>query len=308
MWNNIINTFVGQSSLDIVVKLLDIIIVYYLIYRVLLFIKGTRTVPMAIGFLLIFVGYYVSKYLGLLTLYSILHIIVSSMFIFFLIIFQDDIRRALIRFGRLPEFVTVQQSQVLDEIIKAAINLAQNRIGALIVIEREGEVDEFIEAGTRLDAVVTRELLYSIFIPSHVNPLHDGAVIIRNYRIYQAGAFLPLSMNPRLDKSLGTRHRAAIGITEHTDAVSVVVSEERGSISICFSGHITPSMDVNNFRRTLLSLFRPRKKKRSFMKFIKSIFEVKNKEDKYKIVRRGKLSPAQIKRLSEENRDRFYES
>lgn len=299
MKEEFINIFIGGND-NFVIKVVDIIIVYYLVYRLLLFIKGTRTVPMAIGFLLIFGGYYLSKLLGLLTLYTILHIIVSSIFIFFLIVFQDDIRRALIRFGRFPEIIPIEQSQILEEVIKAAVSLSQNKIGALIVIEREGEVDEFIQAGTRLDALVTRELLYSIFVPSHENPLHDGAVIIRNYRIYQAGAFLPLSTNPKLEKSLGTRHRAAIGITEQTDAISIVVSEERGSISICFSGNIIQSMDINNFKRTLLSLFKEEGERKGISSFLKKLFNLQNSKRGLEIESKGKLTPTQAKKIIEQ--------
>lgn len=263
MWNNFIEILINQSAKDIIAQLLDIFIVYYIIYRLLLIIKGTRTVPMAIGFMLIFVAYYVSRVLGLLTLYTLLQAFVSVIVIFFLIVFQDDIRRALIRVGRFADFGKAQQTQVIEEIIQAAINLAEKRLGGLIVIEREGRLDEFIEPGTTIDSNVNRELLYSIFIPSYENPLHDGAVIIRNFRIYQAGAFLPLSTNPKIDKTFGTRHRASIGITEQTDAVAVVVSEERGSISVCFTGHIAANLDINTFRKTLLALVSKKRKKES---------------------------------------------
>ena len=137
--------------------------------------------------------------------------------------------------------------------------LAQKRIGALMVFERDAVLDEFVEEGTRLDALVSSGLLYSLFIPSYENPTHDGAVIVRKGRISQAGAFLPLTANPKLDKALGTRHRAAIGITEETDAVVVVVSEERGAISLCFNGNIARGLDPASLRRALVGLFQRRR-------------------------------------------------
>ena len=149
------------------------------------------------------------------------------------------------------------------EVVKAAQSLAQKRIGALIVFEREASLDEFITAGTVLDAAVTKELLYSIFIPSFENPMHDGAVVIRNGRVWQAGALLPLSSGSH-DRTLGTRHRAALGISEETDAVAVVVSEERGAVSLCFNGNIVRNLDGDSLRDAIFGLFyRPQKATRA---------------------------------------------
>ena len=237
------------------VNLLDLFLVYYLIYRILLLVRGTRTVPMAIGLGVVFFFYLVAKQIGLLTLYGLLEVFMSVVVIFTLIVFQDDIRRALIRVGRFAWFTKAQETQVSEEVIRASTTLAGHKTGALIVFERDALLDEFIEGGTKIDAEVTKELVYSIFVPRFDNPLHDGAIIIRNYRIYQAGAFLPLSANPQLDKSLGTRHRAAIGITEETDAVVVVISEEKGAISLCYGGNIARSLDAASLRKALLGLF-----------------------------------------------------
>jgi diadenylate cyclase len=154
------------------------------------------------------------------------------------------------------------EHQVIDDAVRAASSLAQKRIGALVVFEREALLDEFIEAGTSLDAAVTKELLYSIFIPSHENPMHDGAVIIREGRIWQAGAFLPLTVSTKLDRNLGTRHRAAIGISEETDAVVIVVSEERGEVSLCFNGNVVRNLDSALLRKVLMGLFQKRQKRR----------------------------------------------
>lgn len=234
---------------------LDLVIVFFLVYTTLLLIRGTRTVPMALGLLVIVIIYLVSNYFGLATTYMLLDQFMEVAVIFALIIFQDDIRRALIRMGRFAWFSKAQESQVVEEVVKTATTLASKQIGAIIVFERDASLSEFIESGTVLDAAVTKELLYTIFIPRMENPLHDGAVILQNYRISEAGALLPLSVNPRLDKTLGTRHRAALGITEETDAVSVVVSEERGTISLCFGGLMSKNLDVASLRKALYGLF-----------------------------------------------------
>ena len=239
---------------NVVVNLLDLLLVYYLIYRLLLLVRGTRTVPMAIGLGGVFLCYLVAKEIGLLTLYGLLEVFMSVVVIFTLIVFQDDIRRALIRVGRFAWFTTAQETQVAEEVIRASATLAAHKTGALIVFERDALLDEFIDAGTRIDAEVTKELITAVFVPRFDNPLHDGALVIRNYRIYQAGAFLPLSANPHLDKSLGTRHRAAVGITEQTDAVVVVVSEEKGSASLCYGGNIARNLEPTSLRKALLGV------------------------------------------------------
>lgn len=235
--------------------LLDLIIVFYLVYVLLLLVRGTRTVPMALGLLLLVILYLVSRYLSLATTYMLLDQLMDVAVIFALIIFQDDIRRALARMGRFAWFSKAQESQVFDEVVRTVSTLASKRIGALIVFERDASLNEFIDGGTVLDATVSRELIYTIFIPRMENPLHDGATIIKNYRLSQAGAVLPLSSNPQFDKSLGTRHRAALGITEETDAVSIVVSEERGTISLCFGGLISKNLEVKALRKALSGLF-----------------------------------------------------
>jgi len=221
----------------------------------LLLIRGTRTVSMAIGLLVIVVMYILSQSLRLATTYMLLDQFMEVAVIFALIIFQDDIRRALMRMGRFAWFLKAKESQVVEEVVRAAASLASRSLGAIIVFEREASLDEFIEKGTVLDAAVTKELLYTIFIPRMENPLHDGAVIIKNLRIREAGAILPLSGNPRLDKSLGTRHRASLGITEETDAVAIVVSEERGTMSLCFNGRISKNLDLDSIRKALYGLF-----------------------------------------------------
>lgn len=236
-------------------SVLDFIIVFYLLYLTLLLIRGTRTVPMAIGLLVIVVLYLLSQKLRLATTYMLLDQFMEVAVICALIIFQEDIRRALVRMGRFPWMLKAKQSQVVEDVVRAASSLAQKSLGAIIVFERDASLDEFIDKGTLLDASVSRELLYTIFIPRMENPLHDGAVIIKNLRVKEAGALLPLSGNMHLGKSYGTRHRAALGITEATDAVSVVVSEERGAMSLCFEGRMSKNLDAESLRRALYGLF-----------------------------------------------------
>ena len=240
---------------------LDIFIVFYLVYIVLLLIRGTRTVPMALGLLLVVVLYIFSRYLGLSTTYMLLDQFMEVAVIFALIIFQDDIRRALVRFGKFAWFSKAKETAIIEEVARAATMMTQKKIGALIVFEREARLDEFIlEPGIRLDSNVTKELLYTIFIPMMENPLHDGAAVIRNFQVREAGSFLPLSTNPEIEKNLGTRHRAALGITEQTDAIAVVISEERGSVSVCHSGRILTDLTSKDLREELLALFTTDKK------------------------------------------------
>ena len=259
-----IQSFFARDFLLVLLDLGDILLVAFLIYRVLVLVRGTRAMQMGVGLALVFLVYHLAERFGLVTLWAILDALLTYIVLIIVILFQADIRRALMRVGRRPFFKqrTARDTHVFEEVIKATTALAQKRIGALVVFERDASLDEFIEPGTALDAAVTKELLYSIFIPSFENPMHDGAVIIRDGRIAQAGAFLPLTASPKLDRAFGTRHRAAIGISEETDAVVVVVSEERGAASLCFNGNIIRDLDAASLREALLGLFfrKPRKK------------------------------------------------
>ena len=245
--------------------LADITLVALVLYYMLLLIRGTRAMQMGIGLVFVFVIYQFAKRMGLITLYTMLDTLLTSLVLIIVVIFQHDIRRALMRFGQRTWFTAVRaevEEQVVEEVVKAASALANKRIGGLIAFEREAMLEQFIEPGTRLDAAVSKELLFSIFIPSFENPMHDGAVIIRDGRIWQAGTFLPLTASTKLDRTLGTRHRAAIGLTEETDAVVVVISEERGAISLCFNGNIARNLDAASLRKTLMSLMMRRSKRR----------------------------------------------
>lgn len=253
-----VSDFFERGALSVGLDLLDIFLVAAVVYWGLLLLKGTRAMQMAFGLLFVFLAYMVSKSLGLITIWSLLDTLVTYVVLVVVIIFQADIRRALMRVGSQQFFRgqrTARETGVIEEVIKAAQELAQKRIGALVVFERSADLSEFIESGTTLDANVTKELLYTIFIPSFENPMHDGALIIRDGRVWQAGAFLPLAGTAGRDRTLGARHRAALGISEETDAVVVVVSEEKGAISLCFGGNIVRGLDGSALRDALFGLF-----------------------------------------------------
>ncbi len=233
--------------------IIDIAIVTFIIYRILLLIHGSRAFQMAAGLTIMVLLYLISGAFQLLTLNWILNTFMSSIFILIIIVFQEDIRKALAQIGR-PTFLKIQTefSYGIEEVVKAVTTLAEKRIGALIVFEREISLKDFLESATILDSKLTKELIVSIFNPK--SPLHDGAVIISKGKILAAGVILPLSTNPDIAKDLGTRHRAAIGITEITDAVAIVVSEETGYISLAVSGKITRDITPPTLRKMLSQL------------------------------------------------------
>jgi diadenylate cyclase len=233
---------------------IDILIIAFFIYRIIDLIRGTRAVQMLIGLSVVFLAFLSSQYFELYTLNWILDNFLSSILLVIVVIFQDDIRRALTEVGTRTFFGTVPKlyGQDLEEIIRAAVSLASKRIGALIVLQREVGLNAYVEVGTRLDAHVSKELITSIFLPP--SPIHDGALIVHRGRMIAAGCFLPLTTNPHVSKTLGTRHRAAIGLTEETDAVVIVISEEEGSISLVREGRITRGVDAGTLRTTLQRL------------------------------------------------------
>ncbi len=233
---------------------IDILVIAYVIYRTIDLIRGTRAMQMLIGLAVVFVAFLSSQYFELYTLNWLLDNFLGSIFLVIVVIFQDDIRRALTQVGTQPFWGRRKwiEQEDLEEIVRAAVALASKRVGALIVLQREVGLDQYVEVGTRLDARVSKELIMSIFLPT--SPIHDGAVIIHHGRIIAAGCFLPLTSNPHVSKSLGTRHRAAIGLTEETDAVVVVISEEEGAISLVREGRITRDVDAGTLRATLQKL------------------------------------------------------
>ncbi|WP_305041562.1 diadenylate cyclase CdaA [Geoalkalibacter sp.] len=239
--------------------LLDIGLVAFIIYRIILLIKGTRAVQMLLGLAVILIVYVASQVGGLYTLHWLLDNFLSSIILVIIVIFQNDIRRALMHVGRNPFFAGLsyrEETEVIDELVKACLVMANRRIGALIVIERETGLKDFLEVGTEIDARVSSDLLVSIFLP--YSPIHDGAVVVQQGRLKQAGCFLPLTQNPDVSKALGTRHRAAIGLTELVDAVAIVVSEETGKISIVVGGRLTRDLDSASLRRVLKRLLETR--------------------------------------------------
>lgn len=234
----------------------DIAIIAFISYQVIALIRGTRTAQMLIGFLVVLGTYLASQYFELHTLNWVLSNFLASIILVIVVVFQNDIRRALTQVGAGRSFSSAEriaQSQILEEVVRSAVVLASKRIGALLVFERDVNLNEYIEVGTRLEARVSRELLQAIFLP--VSPVHDGAVILQQGRITSAGCFLPLTVNPNVSKTLGTRHRAAIGLTEETDAVVIVVSEEEGKISLVREGRIIRDLDAGTLRSTLQQLF-----------------------------------------------------
>lgn len=251
--------FARRPLSQVAIDLADLFIVAYLVYRALLVVRGTRAMQMALGLGLIFLGYVVSRWAGLVTTFNVLSTLLSSIFVLVVVVFQNDIRRGLMRVGSgalVGGLTRQQETKVIDEIVAAATELARHRMGAIICLEQEANLDEFANAqGTMIDAAVQRDLLVSLFVPEGANKLHDGAIIIRNLRVAKAGVFFPLPDTKVLDKSMGTRHRAAIGITDETDAVVVVVSEERGTISFFFNGNIIPNVDGVALKEALAGLF-----------------------------------------------------
>ncbi len=227
--------FRGFNITDVI----DILFVAVVVYQIILIIRGTRAIQILFGLAFIFVLYLVSGSLELNTLHWVLDQFLGSIILVIVVLFQADIRRALARFGKYP-FASAHYEageEFVDEFVRSINALVHRRIGAILVIERETGLSEYIEEGVKLDAEVCRELIVSIFLPS--SPIHDGAVIIRKGRIVAAGCFFPLATDIELEKDLGTRHRAAIGVSEETDAVVLVVSEERAEVSLVFEGRIS---------------------------------------------------------------------
>jgi len=268
-----LHLFSSRTISEILLDLLDILLVAYIIYRALLVLRGTRAIQMGAGLGVVFLVYLGAKQAGLATLLSILNWLIASITFIVVVVFQNDIRRALIRMGARAwmQGGREQQSRVIDEVVAAATELARHRMGAIIAFEQDANVLEFVKSeGVTLDSAVTRELLVTLFVPEQENKLHDGAVLIRDLKIARAGVFFPMPEAKILDASLGSRHRAALGITEETDAVVVVVSEERGTISFCFSGNIVSNLDGQSLRHALLGLFGRSTRKKRFARKVAS--------------------------------------
>lgn len=235
--------------------MVDIMIIAYIIYHILLLIRGTRAAQMLTGILIVIAAFLLSSFVPLTTLNWVMNKFYSSFIIILIILFQDDIRHVLSRMGKksfIPGSDPLSSAQILDEITRAASVLASKKIGALIVLERNIILSRYIEVGIALDARVSKELMLAIFLPS--SPVHDGAVIIQQGRVAAAGCFLPLTRDQNLDPNWGTRHRAAIGISQETDAIVVLVSEEGASMALVVDGKVSRKMDTKELKKSLNDL------------------------------------------------------
>ena len=240
------------------IDILDIVIVTFIFYKLFQLIRGTRAAQMFLGLIIIIAASFIADWLHLDALNWIISSLKTVWVVAFVIVFQPELRRVLAQLGQsrfVRYFVRPEHLAVLDEVTRAARELSLRKIGALIVIAREASLRNYIETGTRINAKVTYELIMTIFTPQ--TPLHDGACIIVREEIIAAGCILPLSENPMLPGTLGMRHRAATGLTEETDAVVVVVSEETGSLSVAVRGNLRRKLDPEGLRQTLEEILAP---------------------------------------------------
>lgn len=255
------NLFEGFRFFDAV----DIALVSFAVYRVLLMIKGTRAVQMLTGLVMLVFLHIVATTVEMPVITSVMTNLWDNLAIIVVVLFQNDIRRFLSEMGGqrlvLSTADSFEEGHVFEELIRTSVSLANKKIGALIVIEGEADLADHIEEGIALDARVSKEAITTIFMP--VSPIHDGAIIISKGRIAKARCFLPLTLNPNVVKSLGTRHRAAVGLTEETDAICIVVSEEDGTISVVADGRIVRDLDAISLRRTLQQLIQRGKQRKT---------------------------------------------
>lgn len=247
-----------QQELDVfnLISIIDIIIVAFVIYKAMMIIKGTRAVQLIKGLVVLIIASLISEWFGLRTFGWILSQLQTVLVVALPIVFQPELRRALEQLGRGKFFsrpMVILNDEALaglvNEIVRSVKVMSKNTVGALIIIERETGINDFIETGIKIDGLVSAEFMINVFIPK--SPLHDGAVIIRGDRLIAAGCFLPLSENPNLSKELGTRHRAGIGLTEQSDAIALMVSEETGVISLAEEGRLTRYLDENTLKEIL---------------------------------------------------------
>jgi len=246
----------------IIGHIIDIAVVAFVVYKLLLLIQKTRAEQVLKGLAILFLIYFISKWIHLNTISWALENTIDFGIIAGIIVFQPELRRALEQIGRGSFFQKVMlvrdeqerdYSEIINNITNAVENMSKSRTGALIVIERETGINDIIETGVKIDAKISRELLENIFVPN--TPLHDGAVIIREERIAAAGCFLPLTENPNLSKQLGTRHRAALGISESSDALAIIVSEENGVVSSASGGKLTRYLDSKGLHELLSKVY-----------------------------------------------------
>jgi diadenylate cyclase len=249
------------SLIGVLTIIIDILLVSYVIYKFLIIVRGTRAFLMVIGLMLLLgASTFFSHYLNLYTIQWLLASFFNYFFLFIVIIFQFEIRRVLTRVGgnmQFGGFINKKQMEAMDEIVEAVDRMSQIKLGGIIVFERTAKLgDELFAGGESVDCKISKEIIWSIFNVTPENPLHDGAITIRSGRIHKAGVLLPLSENKNLKTSMGTRHRAALGISENTDAISLVISEERGTISIAEHGNLTKMENISSLRNELMKLLR----------------------------------------------------
>ncbi len=235
---------------------LDITIMAFLIYRALLILKGTRALQSLVGLLGILALYVFASQFELVSVHWLLEKFLVYIVLAVIILFQKDIRRGLARAGGrlfLGNRSDTGNASMREELIKACFALASRRVGALIAIERSADLDDYVERATLIDSLVSHEIISAIFHPT--SPLHDGAIVIQKNRIAAAQAFFPLSLSKEISRFFGTRHRAAIGLTEETDSVAIIVSEERGTVSLVLDGRIIPTANANELREQFQEIF-----------------------------------------------------
>jgi diadenylate cyclase len=246
--------------------ILEILILWFIYYVVFVFIRGSRTVQLIKGLIIIVLLLVITQQLKLTTINWIITKLFPISVLAFVIIFQPELRRGLARLGQFGAML--KEEKVIDEIVKSAAILSKKKIGALIAIEREVGLRPYIESGIILDSKVTSELINTIFMPN--TPLHDGGMVIQGGTITAAGCLFPVSQDQRLSKTMGTRHRAAIGLTEETDAIVVVVSEETGAISVSIAGKLTHDLDKETLSKMLNNLLSSQKQKRGIFDLLLS--------------------------------------
>ncbi len=247
--------------------LVEIGILWFVFYVILIFARGTRGVHVLKGVIFIVLFFIVTQKLGLNTINWIFTKLFAISVIAFLIIFQPELRRGLASIGQRGwSGIFFRESEIIKEVVKAAISLSKRKIGALIAVERESRLGHYVESGVGIDAKVSTELLITVFMPN--TPLHDGGVVISGDRVVGAGCLFPLTQNPKVSRTMGTRHRAALGLSEETDAVVIVISEETGGVSIATGGKLTHDLDKDALERVLNNLFKPDRKKKTW--FVRS--------------------------------------
>ncbi len=275
MFEGFYEALLNQIALIKITDIVDIFIVTFVLYKALKFIRDTRTVHLLKGVVVLVVTMWVSQFIKLHTVHYILSNALQLGFIAIIIVFQPELRRALEQLGRTTvgqwfsfeeRTEDIEKEKIIKEVKEACTNMSKSRIGALIVLEREIKIGDIVGTGITLNADVTAELLTNIFVPK--TPLHDGAVIIRNNKIEAASCFLPLSQNPNVSKELGTRHRAGLGMSEESDAVVVIVSEETGGISIACGGELNMKLTPEALENNLIKLFDLKKKDKKLKKTI----------------------------------------